>query len=841
MRRFFIITTLLFSIMSFAQNATIKGVVTDAETKEPLIGVNLVVKGTTIGTSTDLEGNFELSVPVGEQTIVFSYVSFVDKNIAINLSEGEVKELNVTLGADEDVNILSTIVVSATKFEQKLGEQTVSIDVMKPVFLERQNLTDISQAVQKNPGVTVIDGQANIRGGSGYSFGAGSRVLLLLDDLPILQADAGFPSWTSIPLENIGQIEIIKGAASALYGSSAMNGIINVRTAYPTSTPLTKISVFGGLWNAPNKNDYSYDINSEKIIKSETDKAWWKQDKLILQKGDLGSAEYDTIDISKSSPWPNEKGFIVGHRQKFGKFDLVAGAMGRFNDDYKYLANSTYGRLSTQLRYRINQNMSVGLNFNFQKSKSESFFLYNGASDLSVPSGYNMFVANVGLTGTPTATKGLKVTIDPYFRYYDEKGNSHKILGRWYKVDNLNTNDQSNFSNFYYGEYQYQRKIAKINFVISTGLVAQYVTVDAPLYGDKTLTSNNLAGYIQLDKKLWNKLNVSAGFRFESNKITDTKRQTKPVGRFGLNYQAAEYTFIRTSFGMGYRFPTIAEKFIQTSLGGSIGIYPNPQLESETGYSLELGIKQGIKLGDFRAFLDAAGFYTEYANMMEFNITTVPTVGFKSNNVGSVRIFGTEVGITGEGKLGKFPFTTLVGYTYIVPRYKEFNDSVGNTGVAKDQKGDSYNILKYRFRHTFTGAWDINFHGIEFGVSMQYFSFMENLDAIFASSFATSRSGIALEQYRLGKRRDNYLDKRMGRQYKGDFIMDARIGYKFGKNDMFKISAIVKNVTNHLYMLRPAVMEAPRNYSLRFDWEMNWKEKSKVDDAKIAPSNQATF
>jgi outer membrane cobalamin receptor len=68
------------------------------------------------------------------------------------------------------------------------------------------------------------------------------RVLLLLDDLPILQADAGFPSWSGLPVENIGQIEIIKGAASALYGTSAMNGIVNVRTAYPTSKPYAKIS-----------------------------------------------------------------------------------------------------------------------------------------------------------------------------------------------------------------------------------------------------------------------------------------------------------------------------------------------------------------------------------------------------------------------------------------------------------------------------------------------------------------------------------------------------------------------------------------------------------------------
>ena len=77
-------------------------------------------------------------------------------------------------------------------------------------------MNDVKDALNKTSGVTVVDGQPNIRGGSGWSYGAGSRVLLLLDDLPILQTDAGFPAWSTLPTENIGQIEIIKGAASAI-------------------------------------------------------------------------------------------------------------------------------------------------------------------------------------------------------------------------------------------------------------------------------------------------------------------------------------------------------------------------------------------------------------------------------------------------------------------------------------------------------------------------------------------------------------------------------------------------------------------------------------------------
>ena len=144
--------------------------------------------------------------------------------------------------------------------------------------------------------------------------------------------------------------------------------------------------------------------------------------------------------------------------------------------------------------------------------------------------------------------------------------------------------------------------------MITAGVVASYMNSKAPLYGDTVLTGYNAAGYVQLDKKFFDKLNTTVGFRFESNKISRTEAETKPVVRVGLNYQAAEYTYLRASFGQGYRFPTIAEKFITTQLG-AIGIGRNLGLISETGLSAELGIKQGIKLGrNINALIDISGF-----------------------------------------------------------------------------------------------------------------------------------------------------------------------------------------------------------------------------------------
>ena len=103
--------------------------------------------------------------------------------------------------------------------------------------------------MEQVPGVTITDGQANIRGGSGWSYGAGTRVQVMVDDMPLISGDAGQAQWSLISTENINQVEVIKGASSALYGSSALNGVINIRTAYPGSEPETKVNFHHGFYD----------------------------------------------------------------------------------------------------------------------------------------------------------------------------------------------------------------------------------------------------------------------------------------------------------------------------------------------------------------------------------------------------------------------------------------------------------------------------------------------------------------------------------------------------------------------------------------------------------------
>ena len=97
---------------------------------------------------------------------------------------------------------------------------------MKPALIANKGFTNLEQAVNQSPGVFTMDGQVSIRGGGGYAYGAGSRVMLLWNGIPMLSPDVGDVKWNAVPMEQASQIEILKGASSVLYGSGALNGII---------------------------------------------------------------------------------------------------------------------------------------------------------------------------------------------------------------------------------------------------------------------------------------------------------------------------------------------------------------------------------------------------------------------------------------------------------------------------------------------------------------------------------------------------------------------------------------------------------------------------------------
>ena len=247
MKKIYILTLLLCFISfgnSFAQ--TLKGHIYDAKTNEPLVGAAVTYKfHGNQGAVSNINGEYEIKLPEGGVDLVFSYVGYEDVLMPIVIDRREVVTKDVYMR--ESTKLLEEVVVSAGRFEQKLSNVTVSMDVVKAGDIARQAPTDISSTLRTLPGVDIVDKQPSIRGGSGWTYGVGARSQILVDGMSTLNPKTGEINWNTVPLENIEQIEVIKGASSVLYGSSALNGIINIRTARPGLTPKTRFSAYVGI------------------------------------------------------------------------------------------------------------------------------------------------------------------------------------------------------------------------------------------------------------------------------------------------------------------------------------------------------------------------------------------------------------------------------------------------------------------------------------------------------------------------------------------------------------------------------------------------------------------
>lgn len=781
---FLVLFQLAFTLFLYAQDLNISGKISDSENNEPLVGAVIKFTNNKI-TNTDLDGFYKIPLPEGQYNVNISLLGYKALNTTINVS-ASAKEFNFKLG--KSVKELDQVVVSAGKYEQKLSDITVSMDVLKPKLVESKNTVNLETVIDQAPGLTITDGQVSIRGGSGFSYGAGSRVLMCVDEMPMLSADAGDIKWSYLPIENLEQIEIIKGASSALFGSSALNGVINIRTSYPKEKPETRITFFAGIYDNPIRGNLK----------------WWK-----------------------GNPTTNGSSFF--HAQKINNIDLVASG-NVFNDEgYRKGETEMRGRFNINVKYNFKKvkGLAMGLNSNAMQTVGSLFLLWQNADS-------GAYIPQAGTLSDYVTTRS---NFDPFVYYYAPNGDKHTIRTRYFNTTNTNNTNQESIGELYYGEYQYHHNLRK-NGAINAGLVStRTVVISDSLYGFHS--GANLALYAQIDKNFFDRLSLSLGIRGEYFRIDNeesisdvnlyTKKDTitllknmkmRPVFRFGLNYKLFEYTFIRASFGQGYRFPTVAEKFVKTSVG-ALTIFPNSKLEAETGISAELGIKQGFKIGKWNGLFDVAAFTTTYRNMMEFAFgiyfpdtvsveyqqylfNKLKYLGFKSINISNAQINGIETSLMGNGNIGEFGLSVFAGYTYTQPINLNYNPNLDTI------KGAHANVLKYRFFHNVKADIEVDYKNAFIGLSSRYNSHIINIDESFEKpvfSFiipgATGGPTIlpGLERYRKIHNA-------------GNLYFDLRVGYRINQNH--KISLIVNNLMNAENMGRPGDLQPPRLWMLQY-------------------------
>lgn len=762
----------LVTFLGFGQ--TLTGTITSSEDGKPLSEVKVIHEGSNQVIKSDGTGNFILNnIPLPAE-ITIRANGFVSQTVQATTFE----RLIITLQPKQ--RVMNTVVVSAGRRDQQIEEIPISIEIIKPALIANKGLTNLAQAVDQSPGVYVMDGQVSIRGGGGYAYGAGSRVLLLWNGVPMLSPDIGDAKWNAVPMEQASQIEILKGASSVLYGSGALNGIIALNEREPGTDGVLEAKIQSGIYDNPNRKSLQ----------------WWGKG-----KEQAFNPTFHMADLYYGKAIKN-----IGY---------TIGANVFYNEAFRQGEQEKRARINGSFYYRPlkeNTKLKAGISYNLQLQDAGVFVLWKNDS-----------MCYQAMDNTISRQKAVRFNVDPYLKFIDSKNNKHHIRTRYYLVTTGNDTKvyDASFAQMYYFDYQYQKKINN-GTNVTLGATNTLNNIKSWVFGDHI--GENAAAYSQFEIKT-KKWDFTTGLRLEfckldtllfdsQFKIGSFESPIYPIFRAGVHYEPIKGTHLRGSLGQGIRFPSIAERFVSTSVGGVV-IFKNPSLRPETGYAAEVGVKQVFKIGGWKAMADVAGFANYYSNMTEFtfglykpdSITVLQTtnpdtinyfynwVGFQAQNAEQAFIGGAEFSFNSMGKIGEVDLTTLLGYTYMYPI------SLNKDSIYKLSFSDpSTNMLKYRFNHMAKADVQATYKSFSLGVSSRYNSYMKNIDRVFEDGVLGQELLVGMAQYRAVFNR-------------GVAVFDARFGYQF--NDAVKVNFIANNLFNKEYISRPGDVQAPRNFILQ--------------------------
>ncbi|MGL4805542.1 MAG: SusC/RagA family TonB-linked outer membrane protein, partial [Bacteroidales bacterium] len=393
----------LHAIMQAQENSvTVKGVVKDAH-GETIPAANIVVKGTTIGTVADWDGNYQINVPKGS-TLVFSYIGFASKEVAV----GSQSVINVVLS--EDTQALDEVVVVAYGTRKK-GTISGSVGVIKADALENVPVASFDQALQgKATGLQVLANSGEpsapasfqIRGVN--SINAGTTPLFILDGIAISAND-----FSAINPNDIENISVLKDASStSIYGARAANGVIVITTKRGKMGDKGKINVraqYGfsnlayGKWDQMNTTQR---LNYEEEIG-------------LRVPGTYDREALERINI-------NWRDVVFNNNAPFSTYELSAsGASDKFN---YFISGSYYGQEGIAVgsdfdRYSFRSNLEARVT-NWMKIGTNTAFSYE-----------QMMEADEGEYTTVTPISASRFML-PYWNPYKEDGSLTSISdGSW--------------------------------------------------------------------------------------------------------------------------------------------------------------------------------------------------------------------------------------------------------------------------------------------------------------------------------------------------------------------------------------------------------------------------
>lgn len=622
-------------------DANIIGHVIEKGTNEHMPYVNIFLKGTTIGTTTDDSGHYMLTnLPEGKYILEAATMGYKTESVTVEIKKGKTLEINFQL--EEDAISLNDVVVSANRHETSRRMAPTLVNVLSLKTFETTSSCDLSQGLKFQPGIRVENNCQNCGFNQVRINGLdGPYTQILIDSRPIFSALAGVYGLEQVPANMVDRVEVMRGGGSALFGGSAIAGTINIITREPLRN---SVEASHTITNYDGSSTFENNTTLNATLVSDDRKIGAA---IFGQNRERSGFDYDGDGFTEL---PMLKNQTIGIRSY-----IKTGLYSKITAEYHHMSEFRRGgdqlsrpphetNITEQTQHYINTGSLKYDNFSPDEKQHLSVFAsaqhvkrdsyYGGGQDLNA---YGRTTDLTWLAGFQYSYNFDKLLFMP----------STVTTGAEYNQDNIDDN-----------MWGYNRNILQEARIASAFLQNEWKN-------DKW--SFLLGG--RLDKH---------------NMVKNTIFSPRANIRFNPN----EHINLRASYSVGFRAPQAFDEDLHiANVGGTVlMIQLSDNLKEEKSHSFNLSADMYEQWGDWQANLLIEGFYTKLKDVFALEDKGLDEQGYliyERCNEDQANVYGVTV----EGKISwKNKWQCQAGFTLQKSEYNEARSWSEDASVPKEKR-----------------------------------------------------------------------------------------------------------------------------------------------------------
>lgn len=682
----FAVIIILVSLTASGQTGSLSGTVNDSSSKSPIADATIQLSEKYITTSNSL-GYFSFgNIPLGSYLLKISRIGYNPAALEIKITK-ETKHIDISLNQD---NVkLDEVIITSSRYEKNINELPYSATLVTKDEINISPSITIANILKTEPGISVLnDGvwgtDVSIRGMNR------SNILTLVDGNRIETATDISARLSMIDLNDIERIEVIKGAASSLYGSGASGGVVNLITK--KGGYRNAFSMQGSVFSSFNSVNSLFS-NGLNILAGSTN--WFgkisgsfrKAQDAETPQGKLNNSKFEDNSLSAFLQYrPFENNEIKLNYQQFNATDVgIPGA-------YPLFPSTATIRYPEEKRQLFSAEYIMSFENSFVNKIAAKYFhqyIYRDVENIPHT------VQNIAAANGQPPKRVSVLQINPSAKHNIDGFQSQAdfIIDNQYIIAGVDI-----WRRKYSGERYKQQKIEVLNAAKDTVKSTSYKTIYEKPLPDATFNSTGV--FAQDEIKLFNnRLTVTIGGRFDyifirNNDIINpvyeilngkinynpsgqvlywkasTAKNNSYVYNLGLVYSVLKDLNISFNASRSYRSPSLEERF-QYIDQGSIVQLGNPQLNPEKGYFFDAGFHYYNPV----LYITGSGFYNKLTDLVSDSASTYE--GRKATvkmNVGKATLYGFEFSIN----YSVFPIIKLYGNM----SYVRGTNDISNTDLA---------------------------------------------------------------------------------------------------------------------------------------------------------------